>query len=129
MPSLFDIAPPEIATEAVDIRGMAIEVRGLSARAIARLMKRFPDMRAQSAGRDVSQDDMLVTGIEAAPAIIAEGLVEPVPEEEIVRRLSPDEQASLIAAIMRLTNPPAPAGPLAEGAADGARSTEDPVTN
>jgi hypothetical protein len=123
MPSLLDIAPPEIATERVTVRGVELEVRGLSALDIARVMKRFPDIRLQSVGKDVPAEDMLLTSLEATPAIIAAGLGQGGNQEienQVAIRLSPDEQAALLDAIMTLTNPAGKSGPLASAPANGA---------
>ena len=128
MPSLLDIAPVEIASEVVSIRGTELTLRGLSALEIAKLLRRFEDLRLSAAGRLVDEADMLCTGLEASPAIIAAGLgnggsIEI--EKEVSDRLTPDEQKLCIDVIMRLTNPPEPAGPsvpsakMAASVADG----------
>ncbi len=137
MPSLLDIAPPEIATETVEIRGMPIEVHGLEARDFARLIARFPAMRRvaqppvpQGGDGEVVAVDFPTEGVEMIVPIIALGLVEPVGEAVIERlRLSIDEMMALFNAIMRLTNPPA--DPLADGgvADAGAPLIVEPATN
>lgn len=133
MPSLLDVAPPEIATEIVDIAGTPIEVRGIDARGIAALMKRFPSLRRIAAGREDDEsldEDAAEANGKAQIAAIAAGLVEPVPEDVIERNTNLAERAELFDAIMRLTNPPRRRGPLGgNGAAGREHDTEAPATN
>lgn len=127
MPSLLDIAPPEIVSERVTIRGTEIEIRGIRNRGWAVLMRRFPVLRQQMAGTTIPDDELAVASMEVMPAVIAAGLVEKVAEEDIADRLTDAEQSELFAAIMRLTNPPAPLAespaPEAGQAGNGAAAT------
>ena len=111
MPSLLDIAPPEIAAERINIRGTEIEVRGIRNREWAALLRRFPELRKQAAGLTIPEEDMAVASIEIMPAVIAAGLGnagDDKTEALIAERLTDAEQAEVFNAIMRLTNPPAP---------------------
>lgn len=124
MPSILDIAPPEIAVERINIRGKDLEVRGIRNREWAALLRRFPELRKQAAGIAVSEEDMAVASIEIMPVVIAAGLGASGDEKTetlIAERLSDAEQAEVFGAIMRLTNPPPPlaGSPAAEAGQDG----------
>ena len=107
MPSLLDIAPPDLATATVDIRGTSITVHAIRNRDWVQLMRRFPQLR-----RSVLDDEWAgVHHLETIPAIIAAGLGKVCDEAEerlVEERLSDQEQQQLHNAIMRLTNGPAP---------------------
>lgn len=131
MPSLLDIAPPEIAAERVNIRGSELEVRGIRNREWAALLRRFPELRKQAAGITVPEEDMAVASIEIMPAVIAAGLGNTGDEKTealIAERLSDAEQAEVFGVIMRLTNPPAPLAesPAVVGQAGGKAATTSP---
>lgn len=106
MPSILDIAPPEIAAETINIRGGEIKVRGLRNREWAGLMRRFPELRKQVAGMLIPTEEMAVLSLELTPAAIA--LVLGQPEDVIDERFSDAEQVQIFNVIMRLTNPPSP---------------------
>lgn len=105
MPSLLDIAPPEIATEKVLIErsGIELEVRGLSAFELARMTKRFPDWARQQQGIDIPAENVIALNVDIAVAIAAAGLG--FDDAEVESRLTPDEVAKVVEAIMRLTMP------------------------
>lgn len=106
MPSILDIAPPEIAAETINIRGSALQVRGIRNREWAGLMRRFPELRKQAAGMLIPAEEMAVLSLELTPAAIA--LVLGQPEDVIDERFSDAEQVQIFNVIMRLTNPPSP---------------------
>jgi hypothetical protein len=112
MPGLLDIAP---AVETVDVRGSKITVYGVSAKGIAHLLARFPELRLMMTGRSVDVNRLMEIGGDAVAAIIAAGIGFPGDEaqEEAACRLSIDDQADLIAAILKLTLPKG-VGPLVE---------------
>ena len=70
MVGLVDIAP---ITSSVVIRGQDIIITGVSARGIALLLARFPELRAVITGREVAMDDLLKLGGDVIAAIIAAG--------------------------------------------------------
>lgn len=113
MTSLLDIAPPDVATTEVPLPrvGKTLVLRGLDARDIATLMRRFPAFRLASVGRQVTEEELMDVGMDATPVIIAMGLGASDPETErlVLERLTIDEQAAALSAIMKLTNPDAPA--------------------
>ena len=112
MVGLIDIAP---VTTSVTIRGSDITVVGVSARGVAHLLARFPQLRALMTGRDVALDEIIRLGGDVVAAIIAAGIGKPGDEsqEAAVDNLSLEEQADLLFAIIRLTIPNG-VGPLVE---------------
>jgi hypothetical protein len=108
MPSLLDIAA---ATDEVH----GITVYGVSARGIASLLARFPDLRKMMAGREVTSEALFEMAPEAISHIIACGLNKPGDEETIAAAdsLSLDVQLDFLTAILKLTMPQG-LGPFAE---------------
>ena len=74
MVGLVDIAP---VTSTVFIRGHDITITGVSARGIAHLLARFPELRALMTGREVAFGDLLKLGGDVIAAIIAAGTGSP----------------------------------------------------
>ena len=112
MVGLIDIAP---VTSMVSIRGQDIIITGVSARGIALLLARFPELRAVMTGREVALDDLLKLGGDVIAAIIAAGTGVPgdVDAEKAADNLTLEEQADLLGAIVELTMPRG-LGPLVE---------------
>ena len=112
MVGLVDIAP---ITTSVAIRGQDITITGVSARGIASLLARFPELRALMTGREVALDELLRLGGDVISAIIAAGTGAPgdAQAEKAADNLSLEEQADLLAAIVELTMPRG-LGPLVE---------------
>jgi hypothetical protein len=104
MVGLVDLAP---RIEIVPVEGAEVAVHGISAKGLAYLLGRFPDLRRLMTGQDVGVDQLLVSGGEAVAAIIAAGCGSPGEEyaEAVAGNLSIDVQADLLAAILRLTLP------------------------
>lgn len=136
MVGLLDIAP---ANETVVIREQAVEVFGVSAKGIAYLIRRFPELRALMSGRTVDTDQLLEVGGSAVSAIIAAGCGLPGDEkgEEVASRLAIDDQAELLSVIFKLTMPKGVApfveklsnmGLLLSGPSEAEASTKAPVT-
>ena len=112
MVGLVDIAP---VTSTILVRGQDITITGVSARGIALLLARFPELRAVITGREVAMDDLLKLGGDVIAAIIAAGTGAPgdVGAEKAADNLTLEEQADLLAAIVELTMPRG-LGPLVE---------------
>ncbi len=112
MVSLVDIAP---VTTHVVIRGNTLTVVGVSAKGVAHLLARFPQLRALMTGRDVALDEIIRLGGDVVAAIIAAGIGRPGDEEQeqAVDNLTLEEQADLLLAIVRLTIPNG-VGPLVD---------------
>ena len=112
MVGLVDIAP---ITSSVTIRGQDITITGVSARGIASLLARFPELRALVTGREVALDGLLRLGGDVIAAIIAAGTGTPgdAQTEAAADNLTLEEQADLLAAIVELTMPRG-LGPLVE---------------
>jgi hypothetical protein len=104
MVGLLDIAP---LTQTITVRDHPIEVAGVSAKGVAQLLLRFPELRALISGREVGLDQLLALGGDIIAAVIAAGCGVPGDEraEAAAGRLGLDDQAELLAAIMKLTMP------------------------
>lgn len=122
MPSLLDIAPPELSAETVDIRGTTLTVCGIAADGWATLYSRFPVLRAIMAGRSIEGAALDV--LRAQSALIAAGTGAPGNadvERAAMVNLTEDDQKMLVETIRRLSLPGHVYGPLLDGAAeDGA---------
>ncbi len=70
MVGLIDIAP---ATEIVQAQGKPVTVNGVSAKGLAHLLARFPELRRLMTGQEVQADQLLALGGDAVAAIIAAG--------------------------------------------------------
>jgi enoyl-CoA hydratase/carnithine racemase len=104
MVGLIDIAPK---IETVDVQGAPVAVHGISAKGVAHLLGRFPELRMLMTGQEVEAAQMMAMGGDAIAAILAAGCGYPGDEkaEAVAGRLSIDAQADLLAAILRLTLP------------------------
>ena len=133
MVGLIDIAPK---VEAIEVQGTAVAVHGVSAKGVAHLLGRFPELRKLMTGQAVEADQLMTMGGDAVAAIIAAGCGYPGDEkaETVAGRLSIDVQADLLAAILRLTLPVG-LGPFVEkltalgGILDAAPSGMVPASN
>jgi hypothetical protein len=112
MPGLLDIAP---ASETVTVRGTAVDVTGVSAHGFVGLMQRFPELRKYMTGVEVTVPEIMAIAGDAVAAIIAAGTGAPgdAKTEAVAARLSADDQATMLAAILRQTFPKG-VGPFAK---------------
>src|SRR5262249_47183372 len=104
MVGLIDIAS---TVETVDVQGTSVTVHGVSAKGLASLLGRFPELRRLMTGQEVQADQLMAMGGDAVAAIIAAGCGYPGDEtaEGMATNLSLDAQADLLAATLRLTLP------------------------
>jgi hypothetical protein len=104
MVGLIDIAPK---IETIDVPGAPVSVHGVSAKGIAHLLGRFPELRKLMTGQQVESENLMAIGGDAVAAIIAAGCGYPGDEqaEAVAGKLAIDAQADLLAAIIRLTFP------------------------
>ncbi len=106
MVGLLDIAP---AAETVTVRGQALAVQGVSARGVAVLLGRFPELRALLAQQhqDITPERLVAMIPDAIAAIIAAGTGSPgdAGAEAVADGLPIDDQVNLLEAILRLTLP------------------------
>jgi hypothetical protein len=104
MAGLIDIAPQ---TEIVAVQGTSVAVYGVSAKGVAHLLGRFPELRMLMTGQEVEIAQLMAIGGDAVAAIIAAGCGYPGDEkaEVVAGQLSLDAQADLLASILRLTLP------------------------
>lgn len=112
MAGLLDIAP---LTETVTVRGTPVQITGVSAKGIALIMARFPEVQQMMVGREVSVARLLEIGGDAVAAVIAAGTGAPgnAEAEAVAGALLVEEQAELLEAILRVTLPRG-VGPLVE---------------
>jgi hypothetical protein len=104
MVSLTDIAP---AHAKVMVQGKEVDVRGISAKMIAALLGRFPEMKLVMAGRSVETANLFQLAPTAIAAIIAAGTGNAGDEkvETLIEDFPIEDQANLLEAIGRLTFP------------------------
>ena len=132
MVGLIDVEPP---SESVEFGGKKVSVYGVSAKGIAHLLGRFPELRALMSGREVAIEQLTAMGGDAVAAIIAAGCGYPGDEkaEALAARMPAELQADFLAPILRVTMPKG-VGPFVEklaalGAVLGtAPSIEAPAT-
>lgn len=119
MPSLLDIAPPELSAEEVDIRGAKLRVRGVTGEEWAALYARFPILKNVMGGRAVNVP--LLDQLRAQAALIAASL-DKMGDAEIERavldRLTVGDQQVVLETIGRLSLPGAVFGPLLDEPAE-----------
>lgn len=104
MVGLVDLAP---SVETVSVQEKAVNVHGISAKGLAHLLGRFPELRKLMTGHEVGAEQLLAVGGDAVAGIIAAGCGQPGDEkaEAIATNLPIDTQADFLAAILRLTLP------------------------
>jgi hypothetical protein len=102
MPSLLDIAPAEISTKQVDVRGVPIDVVGLDAETWAALYREHPVLAKVVRGEPVEDRGTMVM---AQAALIAAGTghVQDKAHMGAALRLSAEEQTQLVSAIVDLS--------------------------
>ena len=112
MTGLLDIAP---AVETVEVRGTSVDVYGVSAKGVAHLLGRFPELRALMSGVEVETDKLMAMAGDAIAPMIAAGCGEPGNKkaENAAAKLAVGDQADLLSAILELTFPKG-IGPLVE---------------
>lgn len=136
MISLLDISP---AVATVKVRGGELEVRGVSAESIAKLLGRFPEIGGLLSGGDIKLDAASITTVvpKAVRVIIAAGCGHAGEEEweAAADNLTAEEQADAIAKIVELTMPSG-LGPfvgklraIMAGAAPGPRTGKAPASH
>ena len=104
MVGLIDLAP---STEFVSVHSGSVPVHGVSAKGLAHLLGRFPELLKLMTGQDVGAEQLMAIGGDAIAAIIAAGCGHPGEEhaEAAAGNLPLDAQADFLAAILRLTLP------------------------
>jgi hypothetical protein len=104
MASLLEIAN---VARTIPVRGVDIDVFGISGTGIATLMARFPEVGKLMSGVEPDRDALMKLAPKALCAFIAAGTGKPNDEkaEEIAGNLGVGEQLDLIEEIMRLTFP------------------------
>ena len=86
----------------VEIRGLRVTVTGVSARGLATLFKRFPDLVGAVTGAGLSIASLTEMGPEVLAAVIAAGTGAPgdPAAEDVADRLGMSDQLALIEAII-----------------------------
>lgn len=115
MPGLIDAFGGDLAVQTVTVMGRKVPTPGVSAKGLAYLLGRFPDLRKLMAGRHVEEKELLAMGGDVVGAIIAAGTGSAAdPEAEAFAADLPlDVQADLLVAILKVTMPQG-FGPLVE---------------
>lgn len=108
MTGLMDIAP--VAGAKVNIRGVDLEVRGLSLGDIAMLLGRFPKVAEVFSRQEGAMEAIMRSGHDIIAAIIAAGcgMAGDAEAEEKAEGLSLQEQFEVIVEVVRLTMPDGP---------------------
>lgn len=111
MAGLLDIAP---AAERVTIRGVKVDVRGLSLTDLRDLIARFPEVVALF-GKGINAGVIMKAGPGVVSAVIAAACGNPgdAKAEAIVAELPLGEQAEILNRVLKLTMPGG-AGPFVE---------------
>src|SRR5258708_840675 len=104
MTSLLDIAP---ASEKVQVGEHEVDCYGISAKGVAYLLGRFPDLQKMMQGEQVGTEQLVALAPDAVSAIIAAGTGCPGDKkaEQAAERLPVAVQLELLSAILRLTLP------------------------
>jgi len=117
MPSLLDIAPPEISAVEIDIRGTVLRVAGIAAIDWAMLYGRFPELRKLMIG-EADEDMPRLRFLAAQSAVIAAGTGHPGDaeiERASMKVLTFDERQQLFDEVVRLSLPGDVLSPLLDG--------------
>lgn len=104
MAGLLDIAP---SSEQVTVRGVTVDVTGVSVSGIAILIGRFPELRTLLSGGELDLDKLMALGGDIVNAIIAAGTGAPGNRdaEKVAGSLGLEDQAALLTAILNQTMP------------------------
>jgi len=108
MPSLLDIAPPEISAVEIDIRGTVLRVAGIAAIDWAVLYGRFPELRKIMLGEESSEGRDRLRFLAAQSAVIAAGTGHPGDadiERASLTVLTFDERQQLFDQVISLSLP------------------------
>jgi hypothetical protein len=100
--SLIDIGG---AQEQVPVRGMNLNITGVSARGAISLIQRFPDMQKWFSGGGLTAAEMIVAGPDVIAAIIAAGTghLNDEAHEKVADELPVEVQLDILEAIGRVT--------------------------
>jgi hypothetical protein len=104
MVGLIDIAP---RIETADVQGTQVPVYGISAKGLAHLLGRFPELRKLMTGQEVEIEQLMAMGGDAVAAIIAAGCGFPGDQaaEDVAASLTLEAQVDLLSGTLRLTLP------------------------
>jgi hypothetical protein len=124
--TIFDIPPPEIGSDTIDVRGKKLAVRGIGADDWVVLYKRYPELvRGAAAGITAAAVDASpVEMVQMEAAICAAGfgqLGDAGVEMAVIQNLSRDERQQIMMTAINLSRPGDALGPLLDsGAVDRA---------
>jgi hypothetical protein len=112
MAGLLDIVP---ASASVDVGGVSVTVSGVTAKGIASLIARFPDIQAALTGEGITAEKLISLAPDAVAAIIAAGCGFPgnAKHEAAAERLTIGAQIDFLSAIITATLPRG-VGPLVD---------------
>lgn len=117
MNSLLDIAPPEITSKEIEIRGKKFPIQGISAKEWAVLYARFPELKRAVSGETVPAETSVIRALGMWGAVIAAGCGkagDAAIEQAAVINLTDEEQRDLFGEIVAISHKGAVFGPLLE---------------
>ena len=117
MPSLLDVAPPDLVKRQVDIRGTKVDIEGVRNAVWVQLYDRHPVLAAIVQGKVDGAD--LLDVMEAQAALIAAGTghpLDPEHEEAAFANFSAADQQKLVGEIITISMPGEIFGPLRRSA-------------
>lgn len=123
MHPIFDIAPPEIGSQEIDVRGTKIKVQGIDAGDWVTLYKRWPELIRLAATGGSAPDGggfSPVDAVQMEAAVCAAGfgkLGDEAVERAVINNLSRDERQLLMITAINLSRPADALGPLLDGGA------------
>lgn len=125
--TIFDIAPPEIGSEEIDIRGKKLAVQGIGADDWVALYKRYPALvRGAASGSLGAVDVSPVEAVQMEAAVCAAGFGsfgDEATERAVIMNLSRDERQQVMMTAINLSRPGDALGPLLDSDAGEAGSS------
>lgn len=114
MPDIAEFSP-DPPTEIIKVGGRDLPVRGISARALAGIYRRYPELATtmQGAGPEKTDHEIGLIVLDVTPALIAAAIRRPEDEQQIADDLAVSEATDAFSVIMRLTQ--GQAGPFVDG--------------
>lgn len=117
--TIFDVPPPEIGSEIIDIRGKKLAVQGIGTDDWITLYKRYPELvRGAATGTVTAGDIAPIDAVKMEAAMCAAGfgkLGDGAVELAVLNNLSRDERQLIMMTAINLSRPGDALGPLLGG--------------